>query len=137
MCFFTTRRSIRVGIGTCGTGLFSILGIRDVYPGSRIRNFSIPDPGSKRFRIPDPNQRILTQKITKLSKIRSGLFIQDPDPGSRFFNHPESRGQKGTGSRIRISKNCFFKSSLCLNFFAFSVRSLQLPHLNNKHESGS
>ncbi len=34
--------------------------IRDVYPGSRIRLFSIPDPGSELSpsRIPDPHQRI-------------------------------------------------------------------------------
>ncbi len=36
------------------------LQIRDVYPGSRIRLFSIPDPGSELSpsRIPDPHQRI-------------------------------------------------------------------------------
>jgi hypothetical protein len=37
-----------------------VLRIRDVYPGSRIRMFPSPgsrilDPGSKRFRIPDPD----------------------------------------------------------------------------------
>jgi hypothetical protein len=32
-----------------------VLRIRDVYPGSRIRNLSIPDPGPIRFRIPDPD----------------------------------------------------------------------------------
>jgi hypothetical protein len=39
-------------------------------------NFSIPDPGSKIFRIPypDPNQRILV--------IRDGMFIPDPDLGT-------------------------------------------------------
>jgi hypothetical protein len=38
----------------------TVLRIRDVYPGSRVRIFSIPDPGSKIFRIPDPDphQRI-------------------------------------------------------------------------------
>ncbi len=61
----------------------AVLRIRDVYHGSRIRIFSIPDLGSKRFRIPDSHQRIsiLTQKIvSKLSEIWSGLFIPDPDP---------------------------------------------------------
>jgi hypothetical protein len=40
--------------------LGSVLRILDVYPGSRIRIFSIPDPGSEFFpsRIPDPHQRI-------------------------------------------------------------------------------
>jgi hypothetical protein len=32
----------------------SVLRIRDVYPGSRIRIFSIPDPGSRVKKIPDP-----------------------------------------------------------------------------------
>ncbi len=54
----------------------AVLRIRDVYPSSQIRIFSIPDPGSEffPFRIPDPgkdsririrkkNLSILTQKI--------------------------------------------------------------------------
>ena len=38
----------------------SVFWIRDVYPESRIRLFSIPDPVSdlSPFRIPDPHQRI-------------------------------------------------------------------------------
>ncbi len=38
----------------------AVLRIRDVYPGSRIRLFSFPDPGSELSpsRIPDPHQRI-------------------------------------------------------------------------------
>jgi hypothetical protein len=38
----------------------AVLRIRDVYPGSRIRLFSIPDPGSELSpsRIPYPSQRI-------------------------------------------------------------------------------
>ena len=49
------------------------------------QNFFIPDPGSRsrRFRIPDPDQSILTPKsVSKLSEIYSGMFIPDPDPGS-------------------------------------------------------
>jgi hypothetical protein len=48
-------------------------------------NFSYPDPGSKRFRIldPDPHQRIKVflnpKNCFKLSRIRSGMFIPDPD----------------------------------------------------------
>jgi hypothetical protein len=52
--------------------LNAVLRIRDVYPGSRIRLFSIPDPGSELSpsRIPDPrsaskNLSILTQKNQK------------------------------------------------------------------------
>jgi hypothetical protein len=62
-------------------------------------NFSIPDPNffhhGSRIRIKELS--ILTHKMVfKLSEIISGFFIPDPDP--------ESRGQKGTGSRIRIRK---------------------------------
>jgi hypothetical protein len=66
-----------------------VLRIRDDYPESRIRIFSIPDPNffPSRIRIfsfPDPNQRILTiltpKFVSELSEIWSGLFIPDPDP---------------------------------------------------------
>jgi hypothetical protein len=78
-------------------------------------NFSIIDPGSRVKNISDPGSGsasknlsiFLTQKIvSKLSK----NMIQDVQPGSgsSFFTHPGSRiqgrGQKGTGSRIRIRK---------------------------------
>ncbi len=80
---------------------------------SRIRLFSIPDPGS---RIPDPNclhpgsasknLSILTLKKNKQKKLFLSSRKYDVHPGSRIrmltFYHPGSRGQKGTGSRIRI-----------------------------------
>jgi hypothetical protein len=58
--------------------------------------FWIPDPGSKRFRIPDQDpQRIfaylIPKIISKLSEKWSGMFIPDP-----VFSH--------TGSRIQGSK---------------------------------
>ncbi len=54
---------------------------RDVYPGSRIRLFSIPDPKFFHPGSTSKNLSILTQKIVlKLSEIWSGLFIPDPDP---------------------------------------------------------
>ncbi len=84
----------------CGSGM--CIRIR-IFP-SRIRIFP--------SRIPDPHQRILTQKIvSKLSEIRSGLFIPDPDPGpgspSRIPDPgvkkaPDSGVKKATGSRILI-----------------------------------
>jgi hypothetical protein len=37
--------------------------------------------------------------LLKLSEILSGIFI--PDPDLDFFTHPGSRGEKGTGSRVR------------------------------------
>jgi hypothetical protein len=50
------------------TQLSAVLRIRDVYPGSRIRLFSIPDPG-RTVSIPDPgsakNSSFLTPKKTK------------------------------------------------------------------------
>ncbi len=72
--------------------------IRDAYPGSdffpsRIRSFSIPDP-HKEFQYFNPKKI-----VSKLQEIWSGLFIPDPYPGSR--------GQKGTGSWIRIRNTDF------------------------------
>jgi hypothetical protein len=74
---------------------------------SRIRIFSIPDLGSGVKKIPDPgsgsaskNLSILTQKkIVSVhpgsgSRFRILILLPIPDPGTR--------GQKGTGSRIRI-----------------------------------
>jgi hypothetical protein len=55
-------------------------------------------------------QRIIelfTQKIdTKLSKI----WVWDPGSGNNLFRIPDpgSRGQKGTGSRIRIRNTDFY-----------------------------
>ncbi len=82
--------------------LRTVLRSRDVYPGSWIRIFSIPDPGSTRFLdlgSASKNFSILTQKIvSKLSEILSGMFI--PDPGSWFFTHPGSQIQGSKRHRI-------------------------------------
>ncbi len=40
--------------------------------------------------------------VSKLHKIWSWLFISDPDPDFLPIPDPGSRGEKGTGSRIRI-----------------------------------
>jgi hypothetical protein len=63
------------------------------HPGSKVKKF----PGSASA---STNLSILTQKI--VSKL-SGIMIQVHHPGfgSWFFAHLGSRGQKGTGSRIR------------------------------------
>jgi hypothetical protein len=56
----------------------AVLRIRDVYPGSRIRDpsFSILDPGSRVDKVPDPDPH---KKIdANFSKISSGMFIPDP-----------------------------------------------------------
>ncbi len=56
-----------------------------------------------RIRIRIKEFRYLTHKIvSKLSEIWSGFFIPDPDPDFLPIPDPGSRGQKGTGSRIRI-----------------------------------
>jgi hypothetical protein len=88
----------------------TVLRIRDVYPGSRIRLFFIPDPGSELSpsRIPDPgssskNLSILTQKKTKkwflsCKKYDPGCSSRIPDPDAGFLPIPDS------GSRIQGSK---------------------------------
>ncbi len=77
------------------TDILSVLRIRDVYPGSRIRIFSIPDPGSasKNFKYFNPKKWFLSSR-----KYDPGCSsqIRIPDPGSR--------GQTGTGSWIQGSK---------------------------------
>ncbi len=65
-------------------------------------NFSIPDPGSRVKKIPDPgfgsashNVSILTQKIvSKFAEIRFGMFIPDPDLDLLPIPYPGSRSQK-------------------------------------------
>jgi hypothetical protein len=102
--------------------LKEVLRIRDVYPGSRIRLFTIPDPGFEvtPSRIQDPgslskNLSILTPKKTKngfsalknmIRFVHTGSRITDPDADflpSRVPG-PGYRGQKAPdpGSRIRI-----------------------------------
>ncbi len=63
-------------------------------------NFSIPDLGSKRFRIPDPRSGSASKNVSIFNpKIGSKLSEYDPwcpGSGSWYFTHP--------GSRIRGSK---------------------------------
>ncbi len=75
----------------------AVFRIRDVYPGSRIRLFSIPDPGSELSpsRIPDPgssskNLSILTPKKAKKwflssKKYDPGCSSRIPDPDADFL----------------------------------------------------
>ncbi len=74
----------------------SVVRIRNVYPGSRIRLFSIPDPGSA-----TNNLSILTQKNGFKAP---GNMIRVVHPGSLLFTHPGSRiqGSKSNGSWIPI-----------------------------------
>ncbi len=73
---------------------------------SRIRLFSIADPTFFHPGSTSKNLIILTQKKWFLSsrKYDPGCSsrISDPDPDFLPIPNPGSRGQKGTGSRIRV-----------------------------------
>ncbi len=86
----------------CEAASLSVLLIRNVHPGSRIRIFSILNPNFFHLGSASKNISILTQKIgfKVLWNTWSGLFIPDPDPD--IFSLPGFRDQKCTGSRIRI-----------------------------------
>jgi hypothetical protein len=63
--------------------------------------------------------------VSKLKKIRSELFIPDPDADFLLFPDNRSRGQKGTGSRIWIRNTEKFYNSLKIGTIFF------LQHLKN------
>jgi hypothetical protein len=76
------------------------------HPGSSVKRFWIAGP--------DPHNRFKVFLIQKIVYKLYGMFIPDPDIGSGsririliFFTYPGSRGQKGTGSRIRIRNPVF------------------------------
>ncbi len=95
-----------------------MLRIRDVYPGSeffhpgselspsRIPTVSIPDPGSririKEFKCYNPKKP--KKWFISSRKNDPGCLSRIPDPDADFLPIPDpgSRGQKGTGSQIRI-----------------------------------
>ncbi len=63
--------------------------------------------------------------MSKLSEIWSGMFI--PESRSWFFTHPGSKGQKGTGSRIRIrSGAALYYSTLCTDNHWNSIPPLSI-----------
>ncbi len=98
----------------CFEKVKSLLRIRDVYPGSRIRIFSIPDPGSRVETIPDSgsisrsaskNLSVLTKKLFLSSRkydpgcssrIRILIFSpsQIPDPGIKKARIPDPDTQQ-------------------------------------------
>ncbi len=94
----------------CPCGGAEMLWIRNFLLKLQCCGSGIPDPnffhpGSDVFHhgSASKNLSVLTQKIVyKFSEIWSGLFI--PDPGSRLFTHPVSRGQKGPGPRSGSAK---------------------------------
>jgi hypothetical protein len=84
-----------------------VLRNRDVYPGSRILNFLSRIPDLKK--IPDPEAGSSSKNLSTFNPkncfLALGNMIRDviPDPDLDFLSikDPGSRGQKGTGSRIR------------------------------------
>jgi hypothetical protein len=107
----------------CSSTVSDINSVADPGCLSRIRLFSIPDPGSELSpsRIPDPNclppgSRIRIKEFKYFNpqktkkwfissrKYDPGCSYRIPDPDADFLPIPDpgSRGQKGTGSRIRI-----------------------------------
>ncbi len=97
-----------------------MLRIRDVYPGSLIPIFPIPDLGSKFF----PSRiRIKEYKYFNPKKWFLSTQKYDLRCSSRIrilsFSHPESRGKKGTGSatlhvgRLTLTYSCRLSTSRC------------------------
>ncbi len=89
--------------------------IRDVYPGSRIRIFSIPDSVSKRFRTPDPDphQKIylfLGQKIVSTVRkydLGCSSRIRIPDLILIFYpSRIPDQGSKRHRSQDPDSQHC-------------------------------
>jgi hypothetical protein len=88
----------------CGSK--AVLRIRDVYPRSDFFPSRIPDPNCLHPGSASKNLSILTPKKWFLSsrKYDPGCSSRIPDPDADFLPIPDpgTRGQKGTGSRIRI-----------------------------------
>ncbi len=92
----------------------TVLRIRDVYPGSRIRLFTIPDPN---FFHTDPCStskilNILTQKIVYKLSEWFGLFIPDPDPDFLPIPDPGVKKAPDPGSATLVKTNSRLTSSL-------------------------
>ncbi len=107
---------------------------------TRIRFFPSQIPLFVVDKIPDPHQRIyvfLTQKSDKFSKVRSGALIPDPESWIRIFSIPDpdpgSRGQKSTGSRIRI-RDLGLQSFLRDPDPGFSLDAAQRPDLFSRYQ---
>ncbi len=91
----------------------AVLRIRDVYPGSRIKKIPDPRSASKNLSIFKPKKLFISSRKYDpgcSSRIQTPDldFLPSPDPGSR--------GQKGTGSRIRKLTQSYHKKviSVCV-----------------------
>jgi hypothetical protein len=94
------------------------------HPGSRIRTVSIPDPGSA-----SKNLSILTPKKPKngFQALENMIRVVHPESRIRMMTFypsripdPRPRGQKGTGSRIRIRNTDFYCLAISLRLFIFA-----------------
>ncbi len=110
-----------------------MLRFRDVYPGSRIRLFF--HPGSelfpsririKEFKYFKPNKWF--QSSRKYDPGCSSLIL-DPDPDFLPIPDPGSRGQKGTGSRIRNTAFCL-ESGEVVRINTTSLESGEVVRIN-------
>jgi hypothetical protein len=119
----------------CSHKFQTVLRIRDVYPGSRIRLFSIPDPNCLHPGSSSRNLSILTPKKPKKwflisKKYDPGCSSRITDPDADFLSIPDpdpgSRGLKGTQSRIRIPNTGFRCIFFPKNFY-LALRTLFDP----------
>jgi hypothetical protein len=102
--------------------------------GSQFRIFSIADPGSQFFPgIPDPRSSSKARKYDSGGPSRILILIFYP-PRISF---PGSRGQKGTGSRIRIRNAAFLSHTRSsFTFTCSSVTHVLLSHtVTHVHQS--
>jgi hypothetical protein len=88
----------------------AVLRILDVYPGSRIRIFSIPDPGSS---------------SKKLSILTKTWFLSS----RKYFTHPGSRiqGSKRHRFRIRNTGEMFTQKMIPVLFAALHLKKVCDP----------
>ncbi len=117
---------------TNGSGSGTLVGNSVADPGclSRIRILFFPS----RIRIKEFKYFSLKNMVSELSEIWSGLLIPDLDPEFLHIPGPGSRGQKGTGSRIRI-RNSGWKNISIVNLGSFVVsdagwKNISIVNLN-------
>ncbi len=108
ICCFDCLLIINSFLQCCGSGMFipdpTFFHPGSRIPGFRIRTVSIPDPHQKNLNILTPKKWFLSCR-----KYDPGFSSWIPDPDAYFLPIPDtgSRGQKGTGSWIRIRNSGF------------------------------
>ncbi len=108
----------------CGSRMFiPDLESEFFHTGSRIRIFFHPGSASK-------NCNLNQKTDSKLSELRSGLFIPDPDPDFLPFPDPGSRSQLSTGSRTRIRHTDLainLRNSVTYFIYKLKFKNIELP----------